>query len=138
MSGKTCRDGGIGRRRGLKILRPRGRTGSSPVPGTNDNEPHKRGYFCFARSGPKRILFYDNLGQLAIMSTTRRFRYEQVRKIGILIGIPIATMAMPTIALASSYKIDYNVDSNFIGLTRVFGGENIAVNLYSTYPRILS
>ena len=33
---KTCPDGEIGRRSGLKIRRPQGRGGSSPPPGTNE------------------------------------------------------------------------------------------------------
>ena len=36
---EVCRDGGIGRRRGLKILRSKIRAGSSPALGTSDISP---------------------------------------------------------------------------------------------------
>jgi hypothetical protein len=45
----------------------------------------------------------------------------------------ISVVLVPGVALASSYSITYNFDSNLYGSQRSFSGQNIAVYLNSTY-----
>ena len=53
-------------------------------------------------------------------------------------GVLLSAMAtlgllVPAVAFASSYNITYNFDSNLTGPSRSFNGQNIGVNLNSTY-----
>ena len=52
-----CRDGGIGRRTGLKIPRWKQRAGSIPAPGTNEHKALNKieGFFYFRKFPQKSV-----------------------------------------------------------------------------------
>ena len=109
-----CRDGGIGRRKGLKIPRTlHVRAGSIPAPGTKKTKPAKAGFFIYLEKNTMKAIIFDMDG---VISDSEPCHVEAEKRLFKPYGIHLTTeylqkfMGKYVTDLLGSIIHDHNLD----------------------------